>query len=141
MRSLFVVLCLLAADKDDPSRKDHDRMQGEWAAERFVSNGTALENDDAQAYFRTIKGDTYTVFRFRKKVGSGTFKLDATKTPKHIDLVPANMPKGTVIQGIYKLDNDTLTLCYAAPGKKRPAAFESKEGSGDTLTVWKKEKK
>ena len=29
----------------------------------------------------------------------------------------------------------------AAPGKDRPRAFASKEGSGHTLTVWKREKK
>jgi uncharacterized protein (TIGR03067 family) len=140
IRTLFLVLCLFAAQKDDPGKKDQDAMQGDWAADRFVVSGTALEDDDAHAYFRTIKDNTYTVSRYRKKIGSGTFTLVPTRTPREIDLVPAGA-KGAVVKGIYKLDKGTLTICYAAPGKDRPAKFESKEGSGHTLTVWKKEKK
>jgi uncharacterized protein (TIGR03067 family) len=130
----------VAAQKADAGKGDLDAMQGDWAADRLVSDGIVVDDDNAQALFRTIKGDTYTVFRFRKKVSAGTFKLDATKTPRHIDLVPAGGPKGTVIHGIYKLEKGMLTICYGAPGKNRPAAFESKEGSGHTLSVWKKEK-
>jgi uncharacterized protein (TIGR03067 family) len=139
-RILVLVLCLFAAVKDDPNKTDLDALQGDWACERYVVNGTTLEPDDAQAYFRTIKDSSYTVSRYRKKLGAGTFTLDATKTPKHIDITPEGKGKDVVIRGIYRLEKGTFTFCYAAPGKDRPTAFEAKEGSGQTLTVWKKEK-
>src|SRR5262249_26207484 len=140
--ALCFALLLVAADKkEDASKKDLTAMQGDWAAEKMVRDGMALPDDDVQALFRTVKGNAYTVFRFRKKLGSGTFKLDASKSPRQIDITPDGVPKGTVFQGIYKLEKDTLTICFAGPKGKRPTAFASKEDSGVTLTVWKKEKK
>jgi uncharacterized protein (TIGR03067 family) len=143
IRACVLCLCLVSlafADKDDPSKADRDAMQGDWACDSLTRDGMAFSDDDAQSLFRTVKDDTYAVSRFRTKAGAGTFTLDASKSPKEIDLVPDG-PKKVVIKGIYKLDKDVLTICHAAPGAKRPTAFTSKEGSGDTLTVWKKEKK
>jgi uncharacterized protein (TIGR03067 family) len=85
-----------------------------------------------------VKGNNYTVFRFSKAVGKGTFTLDATRTPKTIDLTPAGAKP---ILGIYKLEKETLTICYGEPGKPRPTAFAAKAGSGHTLMVWVREKK
>jgi uncharacterized protein (TIGR03067 family) len=141
IRSLLLVLCLLAAAKDDPNKKDQDAMQGDWACESYVVGGGALDDDNAQSIFRTNKGDTYTLYLFRKKIGGGTFKLDATKTPRQIDLIPEGKGKEATVKGIYKLQKGTLTICAGDPGKDRPAAFESKMGTGHTLSVWKKEEK
>jgi uncharacterized protein (TIGR03067 family) len=142
-RACVLCLCLAAlafADREDLNKKDRAAMQGDWACESLTRDGMALADDDAQALFRTIKGDTYVVSRFRVKAGSGTFTLDATRSPREIDIVPAG-PKKVVIKGIYKLEKDVLTMCYGAPGGKRPTAFAAKKDSGDTLIVWKKEKK
>lgn len=137
---LLLPLLSLAADKDDPNKKDLDAMQGDWAGDKMTRGGFAMSDDDAGALFRTVKGEGYTLSRFRKKVGSGIFKLDASKDPKEIDIV-ADGPKKVTIKGIYKIDKDTMTMCYGAPTEERPKAFESKEGTGTTLIVWKREKK
>ena len=45
--------------------------------------------------------------------------------------------------GIYKLDKDTLEICWGEPGgKKRPSKFTSRPGvgAGNTLTVYEREK-
>jgi uncharacterized protein (TIGR03067 family) len=141
-RACVLCLCLALsfADKVDLNTKDRDAMQGDWACESLTRDGTTLPDDDAQALFRTVKGDTYVVSRFRAKAGSGTFTLDAIRSPKEIDFVPDG-PKKVVVKGIYKIEKGVLTVCHAAPGGKRPTAFASKKDSGDTLTVWKKEKK
>jgi uncharacterized protein (TIGR03067 family) len=134
-----ILLVGLLAAADD-GKKDLQAMQGDWVGEKMVRDGMAFPDDAAQALFRKVKGNAYTVHRFRTKAGSGTFKLDATKTPKQIDLTPDGGKAGT-IEGIYKIDGDTMTICYPAPKGKRPEAFESKEGSGVTLSVWVREKK
>ncbi len=121
-------------------------MQGDWAAFSFVRDGEKLPDDDAQALFRTVKGRDYTVSRFNKVVGNGSFTLDATKTPKTIDFqptAPAGQPSGTTkpMLGIYEFDGEKLKMCIAPPGRDRPTAFESKAGTGMTITVWEREMK
>ncbi len=134
-------LCVIAAgDAPDPSKQDLERMQGDWAAESMTISGQKLEDADAQALFRTVKGNAYTVFRFRKVSGKGTMKIDATKNPKTIDSTPDG-GKVPMVAGIYTLEGDTLTVCNSQPGKPRPTKFVSDAESGTTLTVWKREKK
>ena len=40
--------------------------------------------------------------------------------------------------GIYELDGDTLKVCYAIDGGKRPAEFKAKPGSKHVLIVFKR---
>ncbi len=142
-RALLVLLAagaLATADAPaDESKKDLERMQGDWACDSYVVDGMKLPDDDAQAYFRTIKGDTYTVARFQKVLGKGTIKLDASQRPGAIDALPAGRDKPLL--GIYEFDGGRMKLCFAGPGKGRPTAFTSEAGSGHTLTVWVREKK
>src|SRR5262245_39735599 len=74
---------LLAADapQDAASKKDLEKMQGDWVVVSYVRDGEKIPDDDAQALFRTVKGNEYTVSRFDKVIGGGTFTIDATKKP------------------------------------------------------------
>jgi uncharacterized protein (TIGR03067 family) len=137
---VMAVVLLAAAESNEASKLDLERMQGDWAADAMTRDGQKFPDEDAQAYFRTIKGDTYTVFRFSKVAGQGTMKLDATKSPKTIDFTPAG-GKIKPIAGIYSLEGDTLTLCYSSPGAPRPTKLASEADSGLTLSVWKRERK
>jgi uncharacterized protein (TIGR03067 family) len=141
---LLAVGFLVAADepKSDANKKDLERLQGDWAAVSMIRDGQELPDDDVQSLFRTMKGDQYTVFLFKKVIGKGTFKIDASKKPKTIDLQAASAAaKGQPILGIYDFDGDKWKICYANPGKERPQEFTAKEGSGHTLAVWEREKK
>jgi len=138
--SALAVVLLTAAEGADQSKKDLDQMQGNWAAESLVRDGKAFPQEEAQTYFRTVKGNTYTVVRFGKVVANGTMKLDATKSPKTIDFTPEGS-KTAPMPGIYALDGETLTQCIAMPGKPRPTKLAADPGSGMTLMVWKREKK
>jgi len=146
MNRFFTVLLSIALTRvlgdsnADAIAKDLEKMQGDWAVVSVVRDGAKDEDDNAQSLFRTVKGNQYTVFLFDKAVGSGTFKIDATKKPKTIDSFPANLA-GKALLGIYQIEGDTIKTCYAPPGKDRPTAFSSKKGSEHTLMVWEREKK
>jgi uncharacterized protein (TIGR03067 family) len=136
------ILTVLVIFLQDPGKQDLEAMQGDWAAVSYIQDGQQLPDDDAQAFFRNMKGNEYTVFRFDRPLGKGTFTLDATKSPRTIDAVPAiRGGKGKPILGVYEIKQNRLTLCFAAPGKDRPTEFTSIPGSGRTLTVWEREKK
>ena len=131
-----------ASPKEDASKKDLERMQGDWAAASMVRDGEALPEDDAQALFRTVKDDQYTVFRFRTPAGKGTFKVDATKEPRAIDFLPdGNVTGGKPLLGVYEWQGpDRYRVCFAPPGEERPTDFACKKGSNQTLTVWRRER-
>jgi uncharacterized protein (TIGR03067 family) len=146
MRRAFLILCaaaLMGADdkKDDANKKDLEKMQGDWAAVSMVQDGMKVPDDDAQALFRTVKGDKYTVFRYSEVLAKWSFTIDATKSPKTIDIRKPDDDKAEPVLGIYEFDGGLFRQCVARPGKDRPTAFEAKEGSGWTLTVWEREKK
>jgi uncharacterized protein (TIGR03067 family) len=132
-----------AAADDDESKKDLAKMQGDWAGVSMMRDGQAFPDDDAQALFRTVKDNHYTVYRYRKTIGKGTFTIDATKKPHTIDSTPEPPPgmEAKPVLGIYEWDGENLRTCYAAQGKERPTEFASKAGSGHTLSVWRREKK
>jgi uncharacterized protein (TIGR03067 family) len=142
--AIMVIGVLIAADgsKEDANKKDLEKMQGDWACVSAVMDGQKFSDDDAQSFFRTVKGDEYSLSLFTKTLEKGTFKIDATKKPKTMDGYPSYLKdKSKPNLGIYELDGDKLTTCFAQPGKERPTKFESKEGSGQTLAVWEREKK
>jgi uncharacterized protein (TIGR03067 family) len=139
--SIVVGILAPQAAQDDPSKKDLEMLQGDWAAISMIPDGQPMPKDDAQAYFRTITGNKYTVFRYEKPLAKWTFTIDATKRPKTIDARREGDDKGVPSLGIYDFDAGKFKLCVAGPGKDRPTAFESKPGSGHTYSEWEHERK
>jgi uncharacterized protein (TIGR03067 family) len=141
---MLAVGSLLLADepKQEAGRKDLEKMQGDWALVSLTRDGMKFPDEEAQALFRTVKGNRFTVARYEKEVGKGTFSIDATKKPHTIDFVPDTAKdKSQAMLGIYKWGGEKLVICYAPPGKARPTEFTSKEGQMQTLAVWEREAK
>ncbi|MGD9722518.1 MAG: TIGR03067 domain-containing protein [Pirellulales bacterium] len=146
-----------ALAKDDPNAADPNaadlaRMQGDWMVATMQTEGMEVPAEEAQALFRTVENDTYTVSRYAKVASRGTFQIDATKSPKTIDSTPAAVGAAAppadgkakppqTIRGIYEFDGDKLRICNARPGQPRPKNFEAKQYTGHTLIVWEPEVK
>jgi len=139
---LVVGLLIAADDAKSDNKKDMEKMQGEWTMASGERNGQAIPDEFVQSLKRTIKGNQYTVKREDEVINGGTYTIDATKSPKAIDLkVTEGQAAGQEMHGIYELDGDTIKICYANPGKPRPTEFTAKEGSEQTLATWKRAKK
>jgi uncharacterized protein (TIGR03067 family) len=146
MHTLLLCAALLPAAADqvpaDADASDLAKMQGDWRTVSVTENGTKLADDEAQTLFRTVSGNKYSLFRFSKPLTRGTFKIDATKRPKTIDVMPtASKGPAKPILGIYEFNGTSLWICNARPGKPRPTDFEPKQGSGNSRVVWEPEKK
>jgi uncharacterized protein (TIGR03067 family) len=140
--SLLAVAIFFIADDADINKKDLQKMQGDWAAIEMTRDGHPLTADDAQAYFRTVEGDSYTISRYRKVAGKGTIKIDASKTPKEIDARPVIPGKSILIKGIYEWDGHKLKIMFGADDGERPTTFKiPPPGTPGSYTVWEKERK
>ncbi len=118
------------AKKEDGVKEEMKRLSGLWLLDR-TENGdfTTTVNGFFPALF--LEGDKVTqgrMFPGEKEIdksGSGTFKIDASKTPKTIDITLKEGEKETTQLGIYKLDGDALVISLAEAGaKERPKDFD-----------------
>src|SRR5262245_16012307 len=118
---------------------DLDRLQGTWNVVSAMEDGIALPEDEVKQTTIVIKGNTFRFPGLADDATSvaGTVKLDSTKNPKEME---AASDKNEVSLGIYELEPDKYKVCFAPPGKPRPANFNSAPGSGQILQVWKRQK-
>lgn len=131
-----------AAPEVAPPKGDAERLQGAWEQLSAEGKEGKVADEDVKGTTMHVKDDTMTITSSVKK-GSYelTFKLDESKKPKEIDEVLIKPEKGDKpYLGIYSLEGDKLTFCFADPGEKRPTEFTAKPGSGWTLTVLRRAK-
>jgi uncharacterized protein (TIGR03067 family) len=109
------------------AKDDIAKLQGTWTNE---AQGKRHEMKFTKDQFTLRFADGQ-----KKASVTGTFKIDASKKPKHIDMSIteadglAERFKGMTAHAIYDLDGDTFKWCASQPGKdERPSAFPAEEG-------------
>jgi uncharacterized protein (TIGR03067 family) len=150
MKRLRLVMLVAAAGlflggdaPPDAVKKELDKFKGTWKITSFEANGEKpLSDDQMSGVTTTIDADGKVKVDFNGMTVIGaTIKIDPTKTPKTIDFTFTEGDlQGQSALGIYELTDDTYKYCRAAPGKPRPTEFSAKEGSNQTLAVYKREK-
>ncbi len=146
MREILIVsiACFLTAAGNGPDavKKDMAQLQGEWAMVSGEIDTQAMPADLLKDSKRVAKGDETTVTIGGMLFMKAKFTIDPSKKPKTIDyMMTEGLTKGKTQLGIYELDGNTVKFCFAKPGQDRPTEFVTKEGSGRTLSMWKREKK
>ena len=131
------------ADDKAEVEKELKKFQGTWT---FVSasslDGKELPASELVGLVLTFEGAKHTVKKGNEVIQVGTQKLDPSRSPKAIDVTLTEGPKkGAVMLGIYEIDGDTLKVCFAAEGNKRPTEFKSPPGSETFVNVHKRVKK
>jgi uncharacterized protein (TIGR03067 family) len=115
----------------DPKQKpDTELIQGTWLIVGLEAGGKAEPDRNYRNNTIVFIKDKATLQERSYSPIDFTLALDPTKTPKTIDLTT----KGNVLNGIYKLDGDDLTICLSIGGK-RPAEFATKPG-GDLVETF-----
>jgi uncharacterized protein (TIGR03067 family) len=139
----LVAVSALVFGEDKP-KFDAEKLVGRWKFTEGTKSGDKVDAKGLEATAVTFTKDTVTL------EGGGEkhvmkFKIDATKTPVHVDFEGEEGPsKGFKAEGIMSLDGDILKLAYATniPGfdGKRPEKFESTKDNKAFLFVMKKMK-
>jgi uncharacterized protein (TIGR03067 family) len=142
MKLLFLgvlSLMLAATTQAGDDQADSKALQGTWLPASAELAGKPFPEQFRKSLTLTIKDDHYTVMAEQKY--EGTLKLDAGKTPKTMEIKGTQGPnQGKTIPAIYKVEGDSLTICYNLAGKDFPTEFKSKTGTKLFLVEYKREK-
>jgi RNA polymerase sigma factor (sigma-70 family) len=134
----------LLATEADAKKTDKDNIQGTWKVESVTMNG-----QDKDGKGKLLEKSTFEItadkmlVKFNEGNKPSTYTLDPAAKPKMIDITPGEGDgKGETVPGIYRLEGDTLTICFPCGAQmERPTEFVSKEGSDTMLLVLKRVKK
>lgn len=124
--ALALGLTAAPVPKEKAKVKDEDAIQGTWQVTAFDLGGAAggPPPGEITKLKLTFKDGKVAADRGDGKPDEIEYKLDATTTPKSLDLMEA---KDRPMLGIYELDGDTLKICVSEGGQKgvRPAEMKS----------------
>ena len=114
-------------------------FEGDWRMISGVMDGQPMEKSAVSFVKRVTRGNLTTVYAGPQVMMQFEFSHDATTSPGTLEYRnTAGTNKGKTQHAIYELKGELLKVCVAAPGASRPLKFESKPGSGNTLTLWKR---
>jgi uncharacterized protein (TIGR03067 family) len=132
--------CLLAGcrvSSNASSVDDLKKWQGTW---KLI--GSTYDGEPQVADMDWIvDGDHYTIrLNGQLHEDPNVIKLDASH--KQIDVFHHETPPGTYggkVKGIYRIDGDSLTVCYDLIGERYPTSFDAKRGSRQVLYEFRRE--
>jgi len=140
--SIAVLILAGAVAAQDANKKEMSLLDGEWSMVSGQANGQDMPKELVSTGKRVAKDGEVTISIGGQVFFKAKFTIDPTKKPRTIDYaMTEGFTKGQKQLGIYELDGDTVKFCFAAPGKERPKDFTAKEGSQQTYSVWKRDKK
>jgi uncharacterized protein (TIGR03067 family) len=121
------------APPGDPqaTARDLKALQGKW--ELVSIKRDWVEAKEPPTYY-VFEDATMTVYPRDRRESYYTLKLDASKSPKQMDII-ATWPDGKVTKAevIYVLDGDVFRWCHV--DGKRPSVFLSEQNPAGTLNV------
>jgi uncharacterized protein (TIGR03067 family) len=145
MTALLLATALLVPAADAPklseaAEKELKKFEGKWKLVKEITS--AGEQEPPEERVIEFKGRKMSLVK-GEKIELEISSLDPTTDPKCIDLKNVTktgpIPEGFVIEGIYKLDGDTLTMAgYAGEAKKRPANFDPPKEEATGIWVLKR---
>jgi uncharacterized protein (TIGR03067 family) len=135
---------------EEPVPKDLKPLQGTWEILADVVDGLEFPKDLLAKSRVIFAGDQMTQ-KPELEVENGTFKLgkadgftvsvavDATRDPKHFDIIVAQAGQKVRAPGIFLLEKEVLKICVNP--QARPKEFTSKAGSGNILLLLRRARK
>jgi uncharacterized protein (TIGR03067 family) len=111
---------LLADDRKD----DRKAFQGTWTIVD-TKKGDTKDKEPVTAPTVVFDGDKYKIKAGEKVVEEGTFSVDGSKTPRHIEVAAtAGKDKGQKWHGVYEIKGDTLKAVVGPTDKDRPTKYD-----------------
>ena len=118
---LFVLLAPAAVAEEADDLK---LLAGTWKPSAADLGGNKIDAMVLEKASFVVEGESYTI-TVNDFVEKGSLKLDPKKAPKALDFFPTQgNNNGKTFLCVYKIDGDSLTICYSLDGTTRPENFE-----------------
>jgi uncharacterized protein (TIGR03067 family) len=129
---------LSARGQDDVLGDELKKLEGTYEMVRGEEGGKPLPAELILRCKLTITGNKHVV-RLGDETINGTHKVNRLEKPKSIDAEDSTGRfAGKMTKGIYKLEDDVFTVCFAPPDEPRPTDFTAKDHPGRLMHVWKR---
>lgn len=117
-------------------------LAGTWQAVSYALDGKAASADDMKKVKLVIDAEGKTsAYNGDQLFIASTTEIDPSQVPMTMDIsYTEGANRGKTALGIYKIEDDLLTICRSGPGQARPTQFASDAGSGHTLMTYKRER-
>lgn len=137
-----VVSAAAPGKPDDPVAAEYKALVGNYKIAKAILGGEDITEHLKEMKFEIRDGGKYTAQVGELKDDS-TFTVNLKKSPKEMDVKPSEGPnKGQTVKVIYKLDGDTLVMCYDhEKSENRQTKFESPSKTNVLLITYQREKK
>jgi uncharacterized protein (TIGR03067 family) len=128
--------------KVDDAKADAAKLQGTWQVIALTDEMGPAPTKELKEWTFQFNGDKVTNSQSKDLKGRPVdYTLDPAKSPKAIDMNDG----GLVIEGIYKVDGDALTLCLVTGSRNgktapRPPEFKADKEKKYSLFVLKRVK-
>ena len=116
------------------------RYAGTWRVVSIEANGETNSDDNRTILVENRPDGSWTLTVDGREVASGTNKLDPLAVPKEIDIeITAGDGSGTILRGIYDIDDDSRRLCFRGGNGWRPREFSATAGSDSVLVIFERQ--
>jgi uncharacterized protein (TIGR03067 family) len=144
---LGLVIVVAAPNLKEPPKRVPE-IVGQWVVESVSLGGSVPAPAPVETVFEFTASGQWLIKRegVLDKSSSREVQYDAEASPPTIDGIhpqaaAGNGGRSRNFLGIYKVDGDTLTICFGGPNEQRPTKFESEDGSRVVLMTFTRAKK
>ena len=135
MIGLMLCLVMFLQPPGDALSQEVQKLSGAWQIVSSQSDGKE-QTDRIKGYrylfdgqlMKLLDPQNWPIKRADGKPDERPFLINVQTNPKTIDMTIQVKSKTFLSLGIYRLQEDELTLCLAEPGGTRPTEFKSKQG-------------
>ncbi|MFG0256988.1 MAG: TIGR03067 domain-containing protein [Phycisphaerales bacterium JB043] len=111
-------------------------VEGTWKLAAGTIAGEPVPEEGFLGTVLELRDGRYTY----KTTEHGTYATNTDVTPHTIDVTgdESTPAPGVSVPAIYKVEGDTMTVCYDLDFTSYPTSFESTPGTNHFLAVWKR---
>ncbi|HEY3786564.1 MAG TPA: TIGR03067 domain-containing protein [Steroidobacteraceae bacterium] len=104
-------------------------LEGAWVPVAANVSGQDLLVRELRVKYLVLDGRDYSIVdQTNQIVDRGEYLVDATRSPRAIDIVGRDGPNaGRSMLAIYELSGNRLTVCYDLDGTARPINMQAQE--------------